>query len=223
MNKELTIARRDEEAINAATHGVGFACAIAAGIILICVTTRHGNVAQIVGSSIYATTLISAYAASTLSHLFHGPALRHAFRIADQGIIFLFIAGTFTPIAFSYLLHGAWWILTGLVWLVALAGFLEKVAFAHRVKLGAVSVGLYILLGWLPGVAVPGMIGTVPGPLLWWVLAGGLCYSGGILFFHFDHRVPYFHAAWHMMVIAGTTCHYIGILMYCTGATWSLK
>jgi len=217
MEDKLTISPRDEEAINAATHGFGLACAIAAGVILIYIAARHGTAAQICGSCIYAATMISAYAASTLSHLFHVPTLRHAFRIADQAIIFLFIAGTFTPIAFSYLTHGAWWILTGLVWLVALIGFFRKVAFAHRVKLGAVSIGLYILLGWLPGIALPVMIGTVPGPLLVWVVAGGLCYLGGILFFQFDDRVPYFHAAWHMMVIAGTTCHYIGILMYCTG------
>jgi hemolysin III len=202
MADDLTITARDEEAINAATHGFGLACAVAAGVTLICVAVRHGTAIQIVGSSIYAATLLAAYAASTLSHLFHQPALRHAFRIADQGIIFLFIAGSFTPIAFSYLLHGAWWVLIGLVWVVALLGFLQKVAFAHRVKLGAVSITLYIILGWIPALAVPLMIGTVPTPLLLWILAGGLCYSGGILFFHFDNRI---------------TCHYIGILLYCTG------
>jgi hemolysin III len=217
MADHLTITARNEEPMNAATHGLGLACAVAAGVILICTAAKHGSIPQIVGTSIYATTLIAAYAASTLSHVFQQPSLRHAFRIADQGIIFLFIAGSFTPIAFSYLLHGAWWVLTGLVWIVALVGFVQKVALAHRVKLGAVSITLYILLGWLPVLAAPGMIGTVPMPLLLWILAGGLCYSGGILFFHFDNRIPYFHAAWHMMVIAGTTCHYIGILLYCTG------
>jgi hemolysin III len=214
---ELAVTVHDEELVNAATHGVGLGCSLVAGVVLICTAARHGSAWHIWGCSIYAATLIAAYAASTLSHAFRRPGLRHAFRIADQAIIFLFIAGSFTPVALAYLNHGAWWILIGLVWGIALAGFLQKAVFAHRVQLGAVSASLYVLLGWLPVMATRPMISVVPLPLLLWILAGGICYSAGIIFFHYDNRVRYFHAAWHMMVIAGTTCHYIGNLIYCTG------
>ena len=209
---------QDEELVNAATHGIGLAIALAGAVVLIWTAARHGSVWQIVGCSIYAATLICAYAASTLSHSFRSPRLRHAFRIADQAVIFLFIAGSYTPLALAYLHHGAWWILTGLVWLVAVIGFLQKAVFAHRVHLGAVSASLYVILGWLPITAIVPMFYVVPVPLLTWIIIGGACYSAGILFFHFDNKVRYFHAAWHLMVIAGTTCHYIGNLIYCTGS-----
>jgi len=208
----------DEELVNAATHGIGLALAIAAGIVLICTAARHGSAWQVVGCSIYAVTLIAAYAASTLSHSFRRPRLRSAFRIADQATIFLFIAGSYTPMALAYLHHGGWWVLTSLVWLVAMIGFFQKAVFAHRVHLGAVSASLYVVLGWLPITAIGPMFSVVPAHLLFWIVIGGVCYSAGILFFHFDNRVRYFHAAWHLMVIAGTTCHYIGALVYCTGS-----
>lgn len=214
----MTTMVHDEELINAATHGLGLGCAVAASVVLLWIASHHGSAWQIAGCSIYAATLIAAYAASTLSHAFRRPGPRHAFRVADQAIIFLFIAGSFTPLAFTYLRHGAWWLLTGAIWLVALFGFFRKAVFAHRVQMGAVSVGLYLLLGWLPVLATKPMIETVPTPFLLLILAGGLCYSAGIIFFHFDARVRYFHAAWHLMVIAGTTCHFIGILTYCTRA-----
>jgi hemolysin III len=213
----MTTAIRDEEKMNAATHGLGLGLATAGAIALIYVAVRHGDACQIAGCVAYSLTLVAAYAASTLSHVFRRPALRHAFRIADQAVIFLFIAGSYTPIAMSYLRGGPWWFLTGAVWGIALLGFLQKAVFAHRVTIGAVSVVLYVLLGWLPVLAARPLIAAAPRPLLIWILAGGLCYTAGILFFHYDHRVRYFHAAWHLMVIAGTACQYVGILMYCAG------
>ena len=214
----MTSVAYDEELINAGTHAIGAACAIAAAVILIVVAARHGTVWEICGCSVYAATLIAAYLASTLSHAFRNPQRRLIFRVADQAIIFLFIAGTFTPLATAYLRHGAWWVLTGSIWVLALIGFFRKAIFAHRVTLGAVTVGLYVLVGWLPILATGQAIHAMPAGLLWWILAGGLCYSAGIIFFHFDDRVRYFHAAWHLMVIAGTTCHYVGILTYCAAA-----
>lgn len=206
----------DEELVNAATHGLGLAGAIGAAAVLLYTAARYGTAWNVWGCAVYAATLIAAYAASTLSHIFRRPKVRHAFRIADQAAIFLFIAGSYTPLALTYLRHGPWWILTALIWLVALIGFLQKAVLAHRVHLGAVSVGLYILLGWLPVLATKPLIETVPVPFLILILGGGLCYTAGILFFHFDNRIRYFHAAWHLMVIAGTACHFIGILTYCT-------
>jgi hemolysin III len=208
-----------EEAWNAATHGAGLALAVAGAIVLGWAVVRRGGGAwQFVGSGIYAATLLAAYAASTISHVARRPGARRAWRIADQAIIFLFMAGTYTPVALTWLRGGPWWVLHGLVWAVALTGFASKAVFAHRVHLGAVSTTLYILLGWMPVLAIGPLLHALPAGLMWWFLAGGLCYTVGIAFFHYDHRVPYFHAAWHVLVLAGSACHYMAILLYCTGA-----
>lgn len=207
-----------EEKFNAATHALGLACGVAAGVFLVLVATRRGTAFQAAGCAIYVATLVAAYAASTLSHAFRSPRLTRTFRILDQALIFLFIAGTYTPVALTYLRGGHWWLLHGIVWGIALAGFVSKLAFEHRVELGAVSVTLYVLLGWIPVLATPFLLGVVPGRLMLWYLAGGLCYMAGIVFFTFDNRIRYFHAAWHLMVIAGSTLHFLAILAYCTAA-----
>jgi hemolysin III len=214
----MQISFRDEETVNAATHAAGLACGVAAAAFLVWTAAMRGSAWQICGCTIYATTLVIAYAASTLSHAFRGPRLSHAFRIADQAVIFLLIGGTYTPVALSYLRGGGWWALHCAIWGIALFGFVSKAGFAHRVTLGAVSITLYVLLGWLPVLFTPLLIGVVPGRLLLWFLAGGLAYMAGTLFFMYDNRVRYFHAAWHLMVVLGSTLHFIGILLYCTAS-----
>ena len=206
-----------EEKLNVVTHALGLACATAAVGVLLSAALRRGGRWQVTACAIYATTLVAAYAASTLSHLFTDGVLRRAFRIADQAIIFLFIAGSYTPVSVAWLRGGGWWALFAAVWIVALIGFFSKALFAHRVHVGAVSIALYVLLGWLPLAAFIPTFSTLPRGLIGWVWAGGLCYTAGTLFFTYDNRVPYFHAAWHLLVLAGSTCHYLGILLYCTG------
>ena len=208
-----------EEFFNAVTHAAGCVLAIVAASALLAQVSRHGDRFQLAAASIYSVTLVAAYAASSLSHMFQSPRARGAFRIADQALIFLFIAGSWTPIAATWLRSGrGWWAFHAGVWAVALAGFLSKALFAHRVTLGTVSAGLYLLLGWSPVLVAVPLAHALPMALCLWLLAGGACYTLGLLFFHFDDRVAYFHAAWHVLVIAGSACHYLGILIYCTAA-----
>jgi hemolysin III len=208
---------RAEERANAATHALGLLGSLAGAAIVLYAAAQRGGAWQICGCAVYAFTLIAVYAASTLSHAVRRPGLRHALRIADQAMIFLFIAGTYTPIALTWLRAQPWWVLHLLVWATAISGFLSKTLFAHRVRLGTVSVIMYVLLGWLPTISFLPMFHAIPGGLTRWVVAGGSCYMAGILFFQFDHRVRYFHASWHLLVMAGSACHYLGILLYCTG------
>lgn len=207
-----------EETVNAITHGIGVLGGLLAAAFLVATAARHGGPWQLIGCALYGVTMVAAYVLSTLSHVVRKPHLREAFRIADQAAIFLFMAGTYTPVALTWLRTGPWWALHVTVWSIAMAGFLSKAVFTHRVTLGTVSTLLYVLLGWLPALFVWPMIGIVPGRLMLWYLAGGLCYMAGTVFFRYDHRVRYFHALWHVWVIAGTGCQYIGILHYCTGA-----
>jgi hemolysin III len=208
-----------EEFFNALTHGAGCVLAVVAAAVLLSQVLRQGDRWQVAAAGVYCATSVAAYAASTLSHVFQAPRARNAFRIADQALIFLFIAGSWTPIAATWLRHGhAWWVFHGAMWVVALGGFLSKALFAHRVSIGTVSTVLYLVLGWSPVLVSVPLVHALPMPLCLWLLAGGVCYTLGLLFFHFDDRVPYFHATWHLLVIAGSACHYLGILIYCTAA-----
>lgn len=213
---EDRLTGRHEERLNAATHGLGFLASLVGAAMVIALAVRHGGAWHVWGCAIYATTLVAAYAASTLSHLFRHPPLRQAFRIVDQAVIFLFIAGSYTPVALAWLRGGPWWALHGLVWGIALAGFTAKSVFAHNVRLGSVSTSLYLVLGWTPVMATWPLITTLPGGLVGWLAAGGFCFTAGTIFFHLDHRVRYFHATWHVWVLAGSVCHYLGILYHCT-------
>ena len=210
-----TQAFEREERFNAGTHAVGLALAIIGAVTLLKTAVRHGGPWQVLGCAVYSATLTAAYLASTLSHLFHNRRARGAFRIADQALIFLFIAGSFLPVALTWLRSPWWWVFHVAMWCIALAGFVSKALFAHRVEMGAVSAVLYLVLGWSPVIVAKPLIAACPLPLLGWLLAGGVCYTAGLLFFRYDSRVPYFHAAWHVCVIAGSACHYTGILHYC--------
>jgi len=206
------VERISEEIANSITHGIGLVLAIVGAAALLIRSIEHGDVWHLVGCAIYATTLVALYSASTLSHVFHSSRLRTFFRILDQACIYLLIAGTFTPIALVYLRQGWWLLLFAAMWTIALAGFFSKVFWAHRVE--AVSLTLYLALGWMPVLSVRTILHVVPAACLWWMLAGGLCYTVGTIFLSLDRKVPFFHATWHLLVIAGSACHFIGIYAY---------
>ena len=214
----MTTTSIDEEPLNALTHGIGFLLAAGASLLLVGAAARRGGPWQVWGCFLYSLTLLGAYGASTLSHSAQGARLRHAFRIADQALIYLFMAGSYTPVALTYLRGQNWLALNLAVWGIALAGFVSKAIFSHRVHLGAVSVGSYVSLAAIPLLAARQLAHSLPTPLCLWFLGGDACYLLGILFFSLDHRIRYFHAAWHVLVIAGTFCQYAGIYGYCCGS-----
>jgi len=205
-----------EEVVNAVTHGIGVVLSIVGGIVLIARSHSQGDAHLVAGCTIFSTTLIAVYAASTLSHLPLGSRLRHLFRRLDQGSIYLLIVGTGMPFALVYLRTGWWFLFFGVMWTVALCGFVSKILFSHRVD--AVTVWLYLLLGWMPIVTVPSLLKVVPAAALWWMLVGGLCYTFGTLFLAYDEKYPFFHGVWHLFVIAGSTCHYLTILFFVVGS-----
>ena len=206
-----------EETVNTITHGIGLTLSIGGATALVVAASRHGDAWHVVGCGVYVATLVAVYAASTLSHLFQGPRLRRLFRILDQGFIYLLIAGTYTPFALGYLRAGWWWLLFGVVWGIALVGFLSKTVWGHRID--AITTWVYVLLGWLPAIAISRILEMLPFAVFWWILTGGLCYTIGIVFLKLDRRVPYSHAVWHTVVIAGSACHYVAILFYVVPAS----
>lgn len=206
----------DEEGWNAATHGLGWFASVIGAVIVMITAITHGGAWQVVGCAIYSAAMIGTYAASTLSHVYRRPAMRDFFRKADQSLIFLFIAGSFTPLAFTWLREGAWWWLTGGMWFVAMVGFFSKAVFLHNVHVGNVTTWLYVVVGWFPVLAIWPLYNVLPLGMFLSLTVGGACYSLGLVFFYLDDRVRFCHTAWHLAVIAGSVCHYLGILIYCT-------
>jgi len=215
MTEELVTEHRPptpgEEIANSISHGVGLVLAIVATPILIMAATRYGSMWNMFGVTVFAASMMLLYLASTLYHaLTHGTAKR-IFRMLDHSAIFLLIAGTYTPFTLG-VLRGPWgWTLLGLVWSLAFIGLTFKAVFGHR--FAWLSVVLYLTMGWLIVIAAPEVMHRVPPAGLAWILAGGIAYTGGVGFYA-AHRVRYAHFAWHLFVIAGTTCHFFAVLWY---------
>lgn len=201
-----------EEIANTITHGFGFVLSLLGAAVLITSVLPHSDGWRIGACLVYSASLVAVYGMSTLSHSCRTAKWRQFFRSLDQGCIYLLIVGTYTPFSLTYLRSQGWWFLLGAMWFIAIAGFCSKVLFSHRVN--AVSIWLYLLLGWMPLVAGFWIVPLVPAAVLWWVFVGGICYTLGTVFLIFDAHVFHFHAIWHLFVIAGSVCHYCGVLFW---------
>lgn len=200
-----------EEIANSVSHGIGFVAAAVATPYLVAAALNRGTTAAVVGVSVFAATMMLMYMTSTLYHAIPGPRAKKVFRILDHNAIYLLIAGTYTPILLG-VLSGAWgWTLFGLVWGLALAGIILK--SISGVKYHGVALAIYVAMGWIVLIAVKPLFAAMPTKGIIWLVAGGLFYTGGILFYR-NERMPYAHAIWHLFVIAGTVCHFIAIIGY---------
>jgi hemolysin III len=197
--------------VNWLTHAVGLALSLSAVPLLIVLASLRGTAWHIVGVSVYGATLITLYAASTIYHACRSQRLRNVFRVLDHSSIYLLIAGTYTPFALVNL-RGPWgWTLLGLVWGIAIFGVTWKIVAASRFP--AVSMASYIVMGWLVVIAIKPLVASVHLGGLLWLLAGGLAYTLGTVFYGLK-RLPYHHAVWHVMVIVGSVCHFFAVVKY---------
>jgi hemolysin III len=198
-----------EELANAVTHGIGLVMSTAGFVILLVLAALRGSAWHIVSCAIYGATLVCLYAASTLYHGIRSPRLKRVLKILDHSAIYLLIAGTYTPFLLVNL-RGPWgWSLFGVVWGVTLAGIFFKFWFVDHFQI--LSTTVYLLMGWLAVIAVRPLLLMVPVSGLVWLLAGGLMYTAGVVFFAWK-RIPYNHVIWHIFVLAGSTCHYFAVL-----------
>jgi len=199
-----------EEIANSISHGVGAIGAIAITPVMI-LNSIDSGAAAIIGASVFGGTMIVLYLASTLYHAFPHSRTKRVFNILDHAAIFLLIAGTYTPFTLG-VLRGAWgWSLFGVVWGIAVLGIVIKsVAGAASGKL---STFLYLAMGWIAIIAAKPFWENIPAKGLIWLLAGGVMYSVGVLFFT-AHRVRYSHFIWHLFVMAGTACHVVAVMDY---------
>lgn len=206
--------RADEELANALTHGLGLALSVVGLLGLMQGSTAGaGSVADrgmVLACTIYGLTLVALYAASTAYHSFPQQWVKEHLRTLDQVCIYLLIAGTYTPFVLSYL-RGTWgWTIIVLIWAMALAGVVFRVAFAKNYP--HITSIPYVLMGWLAVVAAKPILESFPSGLLAWIVLGGIFYTAGIAFYVNDRR--YSHAIWHLFVLGGSVCHYLGIWFY---------
>jgi len=196
-----------QEFANTITHAAGVVLSLVGAVALLASCT-HWTIALACG--LYTATLVATYAASALSHGVQQPEWKHRLAVWDQGVIFLLIIGTYTPFLVAFL-PSAWTLpVLALLWGAALLGFASKVLAAHRVA-HTFSPLPYVAHGWLPAMILAPF---VPLACLAWMAAGGVVYTVGVIFLVLDHRVRYFHAAWHVFVLGGSGCHYFAILAF---------
>jgi hemolysin III len=200
-----------EEIANSLSHGLGFLATVAAFPVLVIAAQQRGDTAGIVGASVFATTMVLLYLASTLFHALPRCRAKRVFQILDHSAIYLLIAGTYTPFTLG-VLRGDWgWTLFGLVWGMAIVGTALKAL--GGVRYTTLSTWTYLAMGWLVVIAAKTVWTLVPGWGLFWLIAGGAAYTAGAGFFMAE-RIRYFHFVWHLFVVAGTACHFIAVLRY---------
>ncbi len=199
------------ERFNSISHTVGAALAAIGGVILIVAAARTGDPWKIVSCSVYAAMLLALYLTSTLYHSVRGKAKAVLQRL-DHCAIYLLIAGTYTPFMLVTL-RGPWgWSLFGVVWGLALFGIVQEYVYAKGARI--LSLVIYVAMGWLVVIGIKPLLAALEWNGFLWLVAGGLCYTGGIAFYATDHKLRHGHGIWHLFVLAGSSCHFIAILFY---------
>ena len=200
-----------EEIAHSITHGVGLVGAMAALPWIVLAAQGHGDPWKLAGGIVFGVTAILLFAASTIYHALPSCRTKHLFRLFDHSAIYLLIAGTYTPFTLGVLRGSLGWTLFGLVWGLAVAGTVLKAL--GGVRFTTLSTWTYLAMGWLVLIAAEAVWTLVPGWGLFWLIAGGLAYTAGAVFFMAE-RIRYFHFVWHLFVVAGTACHFIAVLRY---------
>lgn len=199
------------EKFNAITHLVGAVLAVAGTVALIVLASLQGDPWKIASVSIYGASLVLLYGFSTLYHSLRGRA-KDILRELDHDSIYLLIAGSYTPFCLVTL-RGPWgWSLFGVVWGLAVLGILQELWLKNSARV--LSLVIYVVMGWVALVALVQLVHVLGPAGFAWLLAGGLFYTIGIVFYVIDKRYTHAHGIWHLFVLAGSAAHYIAILLY---------
>jgi hemolysin III len=217
MSDELRVSLKrmqsaGEELANSISHGIGL-CAALIGAPILLLEARRRSPGFFLGAVIFAVTLSMLYLGSTLYHAWPQTRGKSVLRTLDHSAIFLLIAGTYTPFTLGPL-RGLWGSsILAVVWALAIFGVILKATrgASRHPKLG---MTLYLGTGWLALIAVRPMMLAIPSAALFWLVAGGVAYTTGVLFF-VNQRLRYSHFIWHLFVLAGSSCHFFAVLSCC--------
>jgi len=200
-----------EELANSLSHAMGMGLSVAGLALLVTYAAQRGDAWVLSSAALFGATLVLLYTASTLYHAARSDRYKAPLRRLDHAAIFLLIAGTYTPFLLISL-RGPWgWSLLGVIWGLALLGIVMKIWWTGRFR--GLSTALYLAMGWIVLIAAKPLLEHVPSGGLGLLLAGGLCYTGGTVFYLW-RRLPYHHAIWHLWVLAGSICHWAAVFFY---------
>jgi len=199
---------RNEEIVNALTHGIGVVLGIIGLPILIAFALAHSNTLGIASVCIYSFSFLLVFTCSTIFHLSQKPSLRKVFKICDHISIYFLIAGTYTPFLVMYMNNTFGNTLLCILWGLTFAGIFFKIRFTGRFEI--VSIIIYILMGWMMVAGGHKFFDSLPHQVVVFICAGGIIYTIGSVFYIWD-RYKYTHAVWHTFVIAGAACHYAAV------------
>jgi hemolysin III len=203
---------RAEELANSISHGLGLVAALVGIPFLVAASARHGDLLDIVGALVFSASVVLLYLSSAVYHGLRNGKAKRVLRVVEHSAIYLLIAGTYTPFTLG-VLRGTWgWMLFGAVWTFAAIGVALK-AF-NRASHPTLSTSLYLLMGWLIVVAAEPLMAGLSTPAILLLIAGGLAYTVGVIFFALDSRLPFGHLVWHVFVMTGTTCHFFALLWH---------
>ena len=200
---------RHEERANAASHGLGCLLALAAMPVLAEQADVLRHPIRHLGVNVFITTMVLMYLVSAVYHALPVGAAKRWLRKCDHAVIFVFIAGSYTPFALGQIQRGEGWGVLAAVWGIALAGVVLKLSDCLRHPL--FSTLLYLAFGWMVVLVAQPMLASLPPLGLKLLVAGGVAYSLGSLFYLLDRRLPYSHLVWHLFVITGSTCHFLAV------------
>ncbi|HXD34388.1 MAG TPA: hemolysin III family protein [Pyrinomonadaceae bacterium] len=200
-----------EEKANTISHGLGLIASLVAAPVLVITAMKAGGPSAVIGPAVFAASVISLYLASTLYHALPETRGKGFFRLMDHAAIFILIAGSYTPFTLG-VMRGPWgWSLFGVVWGLAVMGLILKAL--PRTRYSRATIVLYVLMGWLAVVATRPILTLIPMPGVLWIVAGGLAYTAGLVFFGMQ-KLRFNHFIWHLFVMAGTVCHFFAVLWY---------
>ncbi len=200
-----------EEILHAVTHGVGVLLSVAGLSWMLYIAIGAADPWRIVASSIYGATLILLFLASTVYHSMYASRHREIFKLLDHCAIYLLIAGTYTPFLLVSLRGSTGWWLFGTIWALATAGVIKKLWFRHRFP--KIALASYLAMGWLVVIAAPQVAAAIGSDGMAWLVAGGLCYTLGAIFYVAD-RLPFNHTVWHLCVLGGGLCHFFSVVWH---------
>lgn len=200
-----------EEIANSITHGIGFLLSVAGLVVLVVSASIDGDPWKIVSFTVYGSSMVVLYLASTFYHSFHGPRLKRILRVIDHCSIYLLIAGTYTPFTLLNMRGPLGWTLFGVIWGLAFFGIALKGFHVDRFPI--LTPLIYIAMGWLGAVAIRPSLHMIPTGGIVLLLAGGITYTLGVIFYAVD-RLPYNHAIWHLFVLGASAFHFFAVFFY---------
>jgi len=212
-NKFIEKSKKDkEELFNSLTHGLAAVFSIVALVAMVVFASYDKSPWKIVSCAIYGLTMVLLFVSSTLYHAFKLPKVKDFFHIMDHSSIFLLIAGTYTPFLLATDLRGPLgWSMFGIIWGCAVIGVILKAFLTGKFKIA--STIIYLLMGWIIIFAMKSLWSAIEPAGFFWLVAGGLLYSLGIIFY-LNKKLKYSHAVWHLFVFAASACHFVSVMFY---------